>query len=190
MFGKNVRESSQHVFPSIRVSEEGKNEEKKEWRKRSTDAALCGLREDQVPAPEEKHSPKFHAASRRIPNSCWVTSTLKCTELYYKSTFTVFKLQTPSLLKQGRLYCHRKTHFSLIALFLFNGISIVLFKIWWYKIIFYDRIPKRLWLSAFQNHIINYSVNTISVKPTSALIFTIKHSDGSDWTGQLFDQIY
>ena len=33
MFGKNVRESSQHVFPSIRVNEEGEDGGKESERK-------------------------------------------------------------------------------------------------------------------------------------------------------------
>jgi hypothetical protein len=41
VFGKDVRESSQHVFPSIRVSEGKKNGEG-ETRE---DLALCGLSE-------------------------------------------------------------------------------------------------------------------------------------------------
>lgn len=45
--------------------------------------------------------------------------------LYYKPTFTVFKLQTPSLLKQGRLDGYLKTHFNLTALFLLSIINVV-----------------------------------------------------------------
>lgn len=35
---------------------------------------------------------------------------------------------------------------------------------------------------AFQNRIIDYLMQTISVKPTSMLVFTIKHPDGLELT--------
>lgn len=50
---KNVRESSQHVFPSIRVSEEGENREKKELEKgKHKSYIVWATWEDRVPASE------------------------------------------------------------------------------------------------------------------------------------------
>lgn len=148
MFGKNVRESSQHVFPSIRVSEEGENREKERTGERKAQILHCVGCGRIV----------FQLLSRNILQSsmpCQADSQQLCSRPFFETDrgsttnpllqFWNFK-HLPCWSKAGRTTDKRNAlHFS--CPFPIQCEQCYLFKIWRYKIKFYDKIPKRLCIS-------------------------------------------
>lgn len=129
MFGKNVRESSQHVFPSIRVSEEGENGEKERTGERKAQILHCvgcrGIVFQLLSRNILQSSMPFQADSRQLCSRPFFETDRGSTTIHFYSSETSNTF--PAEARQAVLPT-TETHFTLIALFLFSVISVIFLK--------------------------------------------------------------
>lgn len=90
---------------------------------------------------------KVPCHARQIPNSCAVGSALKQTEALLQIHFYSSETSNTFPVKQGRLYYWLKNALHFNCTFPIQCDQCYLFKLWRYKIKFYDKIPKRLCIS-------------------------------------------